>query len=583
VFTNMQKYEKKSKIKNQKSKIDFLLHAGFVITIALAAWFHGLRSTFGESAMILFNLISEPNLLASSTWFSAHWLQNIMTILAIKSNLSLSLVSLVFSASPMIFLYSVFLITHYGFKQKNAGIFLLLLLLGINQTFFIAVHTPLILVATIYLIIECLRAIWKKYNIEFLPYHEMSYWGIACGFLLLNFIPVSPNIYGDVISGEHYFSSINYFLSVAIGTFVISFLMAACLALYWIWKKQIEVFILFGCWMTIMMIVLLFLKQKYLLDVHYELLYFPVVAGIIAFFVITFGKDIQQTPSSNSESKPYKFWILSALLIFAVFGQLRTLSEFQERQTFVVKLIEHAPEVGEKHALPERLQQLERYIDPTYLAFETPLISGLRGLPTKSILFVPEDTTRNRSFLKAQATPRISANITNISYFYFSDQDYNLSSQPFIKRSLFEVLRYGEDTVFACKERVLLFQDNGTQPAFHTIPTQALPRPPVVYTGPLAQFATVIRVYLERGDSISASVWRKGSNYGHLVLSDVKTKTDFWLNGQVVLGPTTLGWQKLSLTEIIQSKERFAIYVWNENYKKETIFFDEFRVEIWRE
>ncbi|MCL2414425.1 MAG: hypothetical protein FWC94_04145 [Bacteroidales bacterium] len=530
----MQSYKKNLNFSNADNRIEVLSHLGFLVVIGLSAWFHDLRSTFGESAMILFNLINDLNFFSSSVWLSAHWFQNLMTVLAVKSNLSLSVVSLVFSVAPAVFLYAVFLIVYYVFKQKNAGIVLLLLLFGLNQTFFIAVHTPLILAATFYLIIEGFRTVLKKYRKDFCPLIEMGIWAAVC-LLIFMFIRVSPNVYQDVIMGTHSFSFFGYF-PVAISAFVIPFAMATYLVLFWTYRKLKKPLILLGTWTVLAMILIFIFGQNGLVDVNFELLFFPLVAGLIGFFVLFFGDQLKQSG--------FRFWILCSLVIFAVFGQLRTLRDFEKRHDFVVQLLKHAPQAADKFALPEHLQQLERYIDPTFLAFETPLIAKLHGLPSQSVFFIPEDNTKT--------IPSIPDRAFNSSYFHFSSPNYIIQKEPFIRRTLYE--SFAVDTITA--------------------------------TGNGVQFALTIspRPELHRGDSVSLSVLRKGSDFGHLVISDnLRINTRLWLSEQHVSEPDSAGWQKLTTNFLIEKTDIHRVYVMNRNYRNEQIYFKNFRVEIWRE
>jgi len=529
----VQSYKKIINFSNAKNRIDVLSHLGFLVVIGLSAWFHDLRSTFGESAMILFSLINEPQIFSSAGLFSVHWFQNLLTIFAINANASLSFVSLVFSVAPAIFLYGIFLITRYSFQQKKSGILLLFLLFGINQTFFMAVHTPLTLIATFYLIIEGFRVIWKKRRSDFRPEIEMAFWGLACLFLFF-FIRISPNVYYDVITGVHNFSLLGYFSSVALGTFIISFLMAAYLGLFWMHKKQKRTIKEFVAWTVLALAFISIYGQSGFLDVSFELLFFPFIAMLVGVFVIYLGDEFKQSGA--------RFWMLCALVIFSVFGQLRMLPEFQTRHNFVVRLLEHTPKTADKFALPEHLQHLERYIDPTFLAFETPLIAGLHDLPMQSIFFIPER--------HPETIPNLSNRTFNTDYFQFSSLNYTVLHEPIIPRSL--------DTLF--------WSDT------------------VTILGDGRAFGLTVRYRLQRDDSLSLSVLRKGSDSGHLVVSDdIPANHRIWTSEQHISEPNADGWQKLTLIFVADRAERHRFYIMNRNYTDERIYFKNFRVEVWRE
>ncbi|MCL2413184.1 MAG: hypothetical protein FWC98_03495, partial [Bacteroidales bacterium] len=204
--------------------------------------------------------------------------------------------------------------------------------------------------------------------------------------------------------------------------------------------------------------------------------------------------------------------------------------------------LQHAPKTADRFALPEHLQQLERYIDPTFLAFETALISNLRGLPIQSIFFIPEDRAKN--------IPTIPNRAFNASYFYFSDANYIVQKEPFISRTLYESFTSGM----------------------------------VAVTGNGVQFALTRWPELHRGDSVSLSVSRKGSDFGHLIISDnLRVNTRLWLTERDISEADTAGWQKLTTTFLIEKTDIHRIYVMNRNYRNEQIYFKNFHIEIWRE
>jgi hypothetical protein len=542
----MQSYENKSKIPNLKSKIEILSHLGFLAAIVLSVCFHELRSTFGESAMILFNLINEPDFFVKSTWFSWNWFQNLMTILAIKSNLSFSLVSLVFSASPTIFLYGIFLISDYIFKQKYSGILLLLLLLGVNQTFFGAVHTQLMAIATIFAILCGARVIWKEDESQFA---KMNTWGMLClitsNVLITTF--ASPNAYADVIDGNFHFSFLRYSLFVAISTFIIPFMMMTYLILLWIHRKQFGKLAYSMFWIVAMLVMIFFRgADGGLLSMDFERAFFPLIASIVGFFVINLENETKST-SLNSQ---VRFWIISALVILAVFGQLRSFTDFQKRQNYVVKLLSHAPQFTDKFMLSEHLQQLERYIDPTYLAFETPLIAKFHGLPIQSVFFTPTDTTKT--------IPEITTHKFNTSFFPFTNSQYFVYNEPFIKKTL------------VGNEKLLEW--------FRLIYKRE------VVTGDEEVFALTTILGLRRGDSVQLSVMRKGSDFGHLVISDnLPINTRLWRVQDSVSEADIEGWQKLSMSYIVEKTDRHKVYVMNRNAENDRIEFKNLSIEIWRE
>ncbi|MCL2682842.1 MAG: hypothetical protein FWE63_05075 [Bacteroidales bacterium] len=524
-------------------------HLGFLVAIGLTVWFHYLRSTFGESAMVLFNLINNPELWTATTWYSANWFQNVMTILAIKCNLSLPLVSMVFSASPMIFSYLVFLLTYYGFKQKFSGIFLLLLLLGINASFFEAVNTTFSVVVLLYVFVALFRFIFEKHfakqSNDFRALFELSAFGILAIFVQLfgRFNTNPPLIERSIIPcpnidfSDWYPSFMTFLGKQAINTYIIIACLAIFLCVFWIVRKNYKPLTVFLFFSMLLLLLTWHNKHVFIFDYEQRFLF------VLAFVLIAMNGFIWEQFPLNK----LRFGILIVLVFLAIGGQLRLLPKFEKRQEHTLRLLDASTAISaEKIAFSENLQVMEKYINSNYFAFETPIITALYNLPQKSIFFIPKGVNNfdNHGFDR----------IPNPHYFRFSDQSYTFLEEPLIPRKLIV------DTIFDVDS--------------------------LYYVGKKTQWGVNYHLghMLQLGDSVEVSVWRKGSDYGHLVISDRKNPNDIFYIQQTVSEPNEDGWQKLLFAFTLnQNKYPLKAYGWNQNYKNENIFFKEFRVRIWRE
>ncbi|MDR0437732.1 MAG: hypothetical protein LBH22_05460 [Bacteroidales bacterium] len=553
----MQRYKKKLNSQfsilnsqlNLNRGVELLSHFGFLVAIGLTAWFHHLRNTFGESAMILFNLINNPELWTATTWYSANWFQNVITILAVKGNLSLPLVSIVFSASPMIFSYLVFLLTYYGFKQKFSGVFLLLLLLGINASFFEAVNTTFSVVVLLYMFVALIRFIFEKHftkqHNDFCALFEMSVFGTLAIFaqLIGRFLTNTPLTERSITPcpnidfSEWYPSFMNFLGKQAINTYIIIAYLALFLCVFWMVRKnykELTVFLFFS-----VLLVLMAWHNKHLFIFDYEQRFL----FLLAFVLIAMNGFIWERFPLNK----LRFGILIILVFLAIGGQLRMLPKFEKRQEHTLRLLNASAAIpAEKIALSEDLQVTEKYINSKYLAFETPIITALHNLPQKSIFFIPKDVN--------YFDDQVFNNVPNQRYFRFSDQSYTILEEPLIPRKLIV------DTIFDIDS--------------------------VYYVGKKTQWSVnyYLGHMLELGDSVEVSVWRKGSDRGLLVISDRENPNDIFYIQQTVSEPDENGWQNLLFAFTLnQNKHPLKTYGWNQNYKNEDMFFKEFRVRIWRE
>ena len=78
------------------------------------------------------------------------------------------------------------------------------------------------------------------------------------------------------------------------------------------------------------------------------------------------------------------------------------------------------------------------------------------------------------------------------------------------------------------------------------------------------------------GQTISAQIWRKGSNNGSLVISG----PDLYNSINVPIETDSLGWKLLKINFIIPDsiKGSYQIYPWNAS--PDHVFFDDLKIEI---
>ncbi len=331
----MQRYKKfiTYQISPSDRNIQRLSHLGFLVVIGFTAWFHELRSTFGESAMTLFNIINHPDLSSLSAWCNVNFFQNITTILAVKINLSLTWISLIFSTSPMIFAYGIFGITEYGFKQKYSGILLLLLLSGVNTSFFGAVHTAYSGLCLVYLIASFVFFILEKKGISLNADRKLSVFGLLA--LGLSVVLKRPSLeYFNAKWGEWCFSPLSYFSGIALNTYVI----IGCVGLYLIIflkaQNNVKTIKQIVFWSFCLLVFVVFWSKKNQFSFDYEILLLPLIAEVLLAVKIFILDPFSMTK--------LRFWTLFILVCLAIGGLLRTHTTFEKRESDVIQLIQAA-------------------------------------------------------------------------------------------------------------------------------------------------------------------------------------------------------------------------------------------------
>ncbi|MDR2906712.1 MAG: hypothetical protein LBU91_01815 [Bacteroidales bacterium] len=540
----MQSYEKNptfqtTKTYNWSMYLTALSHVGFWVAIGLTTWFHYLRTTFGESAMVFFNLVNAPNLWSAETWLSANWFQNVLTILTVNGQCSLTFVSMVFSSAPMIYTYLIFIVCRYGFKQTFSGVFLLLLLLGVNYSFFGAVNSTYDMLCTLYFGLALIVFICTKYIVKTHALFELGFFGLLAIYTQLLHGSI-PTVIADSANSVHAFSRLNYLLSMAINNYVIIGCMVVFLCLVWLVKKDYRALGVFGG-LAVVLFLITFRCANILFTFDFEQIYLPLAALVL---MAMNGYVWEPAPLNK-----WRLGIIGILLCLSIGGQLRMLPTFEKRFADVQRLQEAAFAFpSEKIALAEHFQATYKYMDARFLPFETAVISGLYNLPPKSIWLYPTDSA-------APTEDKLTSLVSShTDYFPFSETQYTVLNEPIIPRKLIF------DTVFAPDTAAVTTVENRYALGFG--------------------FGR-----LEQGDSIHVEAWRKGSDYGHLVLSDGHNPNIFWMCEQTTGKPNSFGWQKLSYTFVVnQSKEPLKTYVCNLGEEgRETIFFGHLWVRIWRE
>jgi hypothetical protein len=256
---------------------------------------------------------------------------------------------------------------------------------------------------------------------------------------------------------------------------------------------------------------------------------------------------------------------------------------FEKRQSDTIRLLTASNSLSaDKIAISNRFQRTEKYFNVKYFSFETPIISALRNMPLKSIFFYPE-TLQTENFHEYQ----IPITLQNTRYFSFSDTEYTVLNEPLIPRKLIMDI--------ICDTDSTVVQNNITRytptahwyfPFYNLYPQrrEVLSGKTATYTGNGIQYAIYFSLArLKQSDSVEVSVWRKGSESGFLVVSDYNNPAKIWYPQQTTSEPNEKGWQKLSTTFIITEKTPLKTFVWNSNYEKELIYFDDFHVRVWRE
>jgi hypothetical protein len=353
--------------------------------------------------------------------------------------------------------------------------------------------------------------------------------------------------------------------------YIIMACLAAFLCLTWLMRKNYNPLFYFLLYSIVLGFLMVWYSENLFIFNYENRLLFWVALVLIA----ANGYIWERLPTNKLQ-----FGILTILVFLAIGGQLRTLQTFEKRQANTIRLLNAANALPiEKMTLSACLQQTEKYINPTYLAFETALISALHHMPLKSIHFFSNDDQNLEN--------KISDQYQNLRYFSFSEKFYTVLTEPLLPRKLMVDLICNTDSAAWWKEQSYYSSTEYPMLIFsglHPQKKEVLSGQTATFTGKGVQYAlNLFLSTIERNDSIEISVWRKGSDNGFLVVSDHKNPSKIWFTQQTVSEPNEKGWQKLSSTFIVTERTPLKTYVWNANYKNEVIFFDDFRVRIWRE
>ena len=103
-------------------------HSSFLVLFAFSVIYVLERNLYADSAGYIFEMLNFERLAPQVGRLSAMIPQSI-TLLAIKMGLSLKTIFYFHSVSYILIFYLVWLLIHYGIKNKAVGLFLILLLL----------------------------------------------------------------------------------------------------------------------------------------------------------------------------------------------------------------------------------------------------------------------------------------------------------------------------------------------------------------------------------------------------------------------------------------------------------------------
>ena len=113
-------------------------HVFFIVLIAMASLFYVERVLCSDSSFQLFKMIVFDKFNIEAGRYSMV-IAELLQFIPIKLGLSLNAIIFVYSISFIALFYSIFLLCVYKLKSIEAGIIILLLVIGIRNTFFHAI------------------------------------------------------------------------------------------------------------------------------------------------------------------------------------------------------------------------------------------------------------------------------------------------------------------------------------------------------------------------------------------------------------------------------------------------------------
>ncbi|GHV72666.1 hypothetical protein FACS1894201_03260 [Bacteroidia bacterium] len=558
-----------------KPNYKWIYHLSLLSFIIITGFYYNLRSTYNLAANELFRIINH-----SGAWIDvvSWWRLPSLTpvFLAVNFGCSLQCIAILYSIATPLLLYVIFLMCTYLLKKEHSGFVLSGALLGVNTAFFMGKHDTLEAMAWGYMGCLIIQRLCIKYR-DTKSFRMISTWGMflfATFVMLMHLTPITT--FNDEVlkSGFYFTNGFRFLFEKGLPIYIFMLLLGSYIALF-LFEKKHSVNFLFG----ILFYVLIVIRQSGF-SIDFENLLLPLVFWGVWLFsetVLIYPKHVQT-----------KFWIVSVVLLIGAFGALRFQTTYQQRYNYMKTFLQAAENTGHsKISMFHELQRVNKYINPRYVAVEMTLVSTLLQHPPTTVYFY--DTLRHPEQTTGLIVDEVHTYKTlNTNYFPFKDSTYTEIFTPLLEHIVIVDVSCGAEHYASDQGIPYLPDENHTKVKFFHVENRVASN---AYEGDYAMEATRSSPYVfstrisdvQPYDMMRVTVLRKGSEEGHLVISDPFGGKIFYTKEHRIMPMNDTAWQELSiLIEIPPNITSLSVYGWNSTNGNSIVYYDNMHIYTWR-
>ncbi len=608
-------------------KYKILGHIYFAALFFFAIFYYKERVIFVDSAAQIFEIINSGWFIIYVERFSMIFSQ-ILPIIAVKLNLPLKYVLIIYSSSFILLAYIAYLISVYKFKNIHAGIIIILVIIGVRHTFFHAISETFQALAFSSLIFAYLY--YPKKDNKIL--NQIIFYAILLSLILLNYfihpvtfftvlfvfgyyivdknkwkdyriyaivafvvvLFVSKAFFGGSAAHDTGFFSefknikeilpnfwhtytIKYPIRFFSKIYIYPSIMFVIVTVFFILKKQYLkiAYIIFSILGFLFISLIIYNKGDY--DIGMERTFLP----LVFFISIPFVQTISLYKSKIIDYSLFIFIIISLGISF--YGINNVSQIYTNRINYIDKLISDKNSDSRKFVITDEIINHDLVKANWCLAIESLLYSSLSS-PDSAVTFFYQKNIK--SLLDLEKTDEIfyatpwgmnwHSNTLNEKYYNLPTQKYALYSySPLIYFCGAEFLN--QDSMFISEKDSLITFAAGVrqsnEQAFEGEYSLKLDN-----KNPYGFSITIENVETYNNYKIEVMYFGNSKSF---ITAKAQNIEDFYINNGTFPSNDTLKWQKLSLSFQIKEKisdKKLIIFVSNNN--NEPVYFDNFKISI---
>jgi len=612
-------------------KYIILGHIYFAILIIFSIVFYLERTLYVDSAYQIYELINTKTFHINDSRFSM-FVSELLPLSVIYLNLPLKAVVLSYSLSFILIFYSIYIFVVHKLKNPQAGILIMLIILGIRHTFFhtisetfqiltfasfffawlyyplkiknkklnivISLAVSLILVALCFFIHPITLFVisfiigyyvidqkkWTDYKIylvaflfillyilKFLTIKEGTREG---GFVsqLLNISETLPTIFQYYSTRYPYYHFTQIYLLPAIILLIVT--------IFYIYKKKfLKLAYLYG-FGTVFLIISVIVYSEGGSDIEMERTFMP----LIFFITIPFVNEVIKEFNELKKINYINFGFVVIILLVSFFGIYKTSKKFTIRLESMISLLEKTDKIeGEKFAMESATGNDLELMAKWDFAMETLLYSSLQGKDYSKTIFItekfsdiPEDLFQKDSlFFAVPWMVGWSANNLNLTYFNLPKQKYQQIIYDYAPLFLCnaETLNESKDKMTSEITEGILFENakiRSSKKSFSGDWSVKLDK-----NSTFGFSSKIKNVLVNEKYKVSAKRLYSGESF--IVVANEETK--FYIQGNTATKIADSDWELLEIEFTIPQKldkKDIKCYIWNA--KQDSVYFDDFTI-----